>query len=486
MLPGRGRRGSRVKGGASAIASATPKGALDPGGAAPEAARHPPTTPTRPGAHAARLEFLAYHGQTQTGIGVRTTRVWRRLLGVEHTVIESMELEPDGRGGERLVVSVRPKASAARRCNRCGRRCPGYDTTRAPRRWRGLDVGTTQVFLQATTHRVRCPDHGVVIATVPWARPRSRFTTAFEDTVAWLVCHTAMSVVASLLRIAWRSVSDIITRLVAQRAGRIDRLAGLRRIGIDEISYRKGQRYLLVVVDHDTGRLVWAGKNRTIHTLNRFFDDLGPQRAAQLTHVSADGAEWIHQVVTEHASHATICLDAFHVVAWASEALDTVRRGMVNRLKAAGQHDQASTLKNSRWALLKNPPNLTGDQRTTLAGIAQANGGLYRAYLLKEQLREIFACRDHEKARALLAGWISWAQRSRLDPFTTLAKTITKYRTLILAAVKHGLSNARTEATNTHLRLLTRRAYGYHSPESLIAMAELTRGGLCPPLPGRS
>jgi transposase len=386
------------------------------------------------------------------------------VLGVEHTVIESVDLEPSGRGGEVLVAQVRPKAGVASRCSRCGRRCPGYDTSGKPRRWRGLDLGTTQVFLQATTQRVSCPEHGVVVAAVPWARPGSRFTTAFEDTCAWLVCHATLSVVAVLLRVAWRSVSDIVARVVAARAEASDRLAGLRRIGIDEISYRKGQRYLLVVTDHDTGRLVWAGKDRTAATLRQFFDDLGPDRAAALTHVSADGAEFIHTVVTERAPQAVLCLDAFHVVAWATKALDEVRRGLATELK--------------------NPPDLTGDQRTTLAAIAKDNGALYRAYLLKEQLRMIFQA-DLPQAKKLLAGWISWASRCRIPAFTRLAKTITRFQALILNAVEHHLSNARSEATNTHLRLLTRRAYGYHSPDSLIAMADLTRGGLCPPLPGR-
>jgi transposase len=124
------------------------------------------------------------------------------VLGVEHTVIEWVDLEPDRRGGEVLVAQVRPKAGVAWRCSRCERRCPGYDTSTKPRRGRGLDLGSTQVFLQATTRRVLCPEHGVVVAAVPWARPGSRFTTAFEDTCAWLVCHAALSVVAVLLRVA--------------------------------------------------------------------------------------------------------------------------------------------------------------------------------------------------------------------------------------------------------------------------------------------
>jgi transposase len=213
-------------------------------------------------------------GNDHDGDGVRNTRVWRRVLGVGHTVIESVELEPDGRGGEVLIARVRPKADVARRCSRCQRRCPGYDTSATSRRWRGLDFGATQVFLQARTRRVSCPEHGVVVAAVPWARPGSRFTTAFEDTCAWLV-FTPRCRWCGVATVAWRSVFDIVARVVTARREVSDRLAGLRRIGIDEISYRKGQRYLLVVTCHDTGRLVRAGKNRNQHTLGRFFDDLG-------------------------------------------------------------------------------------------------------------------------------------------------------------------------------------------------------------------
>ena len=129
--------------------------------------------------------------------------------------------------------------------------------------------------------------------------------------------------------------------------------------------------------------------------------------------------------------------------------------------------------------------NLTGAQRTTIAIIAKVNQPLYRAYLLKEQLREVFAVKG-KPGRVLLAGWLSWARRSRIPEFVTLAKTITRYLPLIHNTLNTGLGNARSEATNTHLRLLTRRAYGFHTAEALIAMATLTRGGLCPPLPGRT
>jgi transposase len=305
------------------------------------------------------------------------------VLGIENTVIESVELEPAA-GGEVLVARVRPTRSRRGHCGRCRRRSPGYDRGEGRRRWRGLDLGTTRVFLEADAPRVACAKHGVTVAAVPWARHGSRFTTGFEDTAAWLAAHVALSILAILQRITWRTVSAIVIRVVAELAGRTDRLVGLRRIGIDEISYRKGQRYLLCVVDHDSGRLVWAGKGRNATTLRVFFDLLGQERCAQLTHVSADGAEWIHDVVGERAPQAVICLDPFHVVAWASAALDAARRGMWNQLRAAGRIDQAKALKGTRWALLRNPRNQSSDQRTTVAAIATINKPLYRAYLLKD------------------------------------------------------------------------------------------------------
>lgn len=414
---------------------------------------------------------------------MRSVRVWQRLLGVEHTVIEGVELVEEG-GEEVVVARVRPTRSRRSRCSRCERRCRGYDAGSGRRRWRTLDLGTVRVYLEADAPRVSCPEHGVVVAAVPWARPGARFSCAFEDTVAWLAAHAAFTTVMVLLRVTWRSVAAIVTRVVDDLAGKTDRLEGLRRIGIDEIAHRKGHRYLTVVVDHDTGRLVWAAPGRDTATVCAFFDALGAERAAALTHVSADGAEWIHAAVAQRAPQAVLGLDPFHVVAWATEALDEVRRGVWNDLRRAGKPEQAKTLKGSRWALVKNPEDLTGEQKTTLASIAVTNKGLYRAYLLKEQLRAVFAAKG-TKGRVLLAGWLAWAKRSRLPAFVKLAKSIDRYRPLIWNTLDHELSNARVEATNTHLRVLTRRAYGFHTPQSLIALAMLTRGGLCPTLPGR-
>ena len=272
------------------------------------------------------------------------------------------------------------------------------------------------------------------------------------------------------------AVAAIVARVVTDGRETNDLLTGLTRIGIDEIAYRKGHRYLTCVVDHTSGRLVWAAQGRNKATLETFFEELGAERAAELTHVSADGAEWIHAVVTERAPQALICLDAFHVVAWAMKALDKVR---VRTMTKAGISDR-----HAMWAVRKNPPDLTGEQRTSLAAIADTNTTLYRAYLLKEQLREVFRIKG-VTGRQLLAGWLSWASHSHIPEFVALARSIRRYRDLIWNTLAHNVSNARSEATNTHLRALTKRAYGYHSPDALIGMAMLTRGGLCPALPGR-
>src|SRR5664279_3990971 len=272
----------------------------------------------------------------------------------------------------------------------------------------------------------------------------------------------ALSAVAVFLRLSWRTVTGIVARVVADLTGKTDQLDGLRRIGIDEIAYRKGHRYLTCVVDHDTGRLVWAHEGRNKDTLRMFFQALGESRSAVLTHVSADGAEWIHAVVKEHAPQAVLCLDPYHVVAWVTKALDKVRR---RTLEQAGGGDR-----NARWAVIKNPSALTPEQRGSLARIKTTNTALYRAYLLKEQLRAVFAVKG-QRGKALLAGWIAWARRSRLPEFVTLARTIQRFQQLIWNTLRHNLSNALSEATNTHIRALTKRAYGYHSPEARIAMA---------------
>ena len=411
---------------------------------------------------------------------MREGRVVARLVGVERAVVEGVVVEEDA-----IVVWVRPRRRDASRCGVCGRRARGYDRGEGARRWRALDLGSTKAFVQAEAPRVECRRHGVVVARTAWARHGSRFTRAFEQQVAWLATHCSKSAICELMRISWPTVGRIIERVVAdERLRQGDPLEGLTRIGIDELSFRKGQRYITVVVDHDTGRLVWAAEGRDKQTVLAFFDQLGEERAARIRLVSSDLGEWITRAVPGRCPGATLCLDPYHVVALASSALDEVRREVWQQARRAGDKTGARWLKGARWALWKRPERLTERQQAKLATIAHVNRRLYRAYLLKEQLRLVFQS-SSEEAVPLLEAWLAWARRCRIPSFVKLAKTITANKTGITATLTHRLSNARIEAINTTLRLITRRAYGFHSAQALIALAMLTVGGLRPPLPGR-
>lgn len=413
---------------------------------------------------------------------MRSARLWARLLGVERTVVEGVEFDEELGA---LVVAVRPVRGERRRCGICRRRCPGYDEGEGRRRWRALDLGTTRCYLEAEAPRVRCRRHGVVVAAVPWARHDARFTRSFDDQAAWLACQCSKRAVSELLRIAWLSVGRIVTRVAAEARARCDPLDYLVRIGIDEISHRRGQRYLTVVVDHDSGLLVWAHPGRDRKTLNRFFDLLGEERSKRIELVAADGADWIEEVVQARCPNASLCLDPFHVVTWATDALDEVRREVWNAARRSGHTAEAKALKGARFCLWKNAEDLSARQQRRLAEIAETNEPLYRAYLLKEQLRQALKL-PADEALALLDAWLAWARRCQLEPFVKLAQQVTAHLRGIEAALRHGLSNARTESVNTRIRLIARRAFGFHSPEALIALALLALGGLCPPLPGRA
>jgi transposase len=346
-------------------------------------------------------------------------------------------------------------------------------------------MGTTRCYLEAPAPRIRCPEHGVVVIEVPWADHGARSTRSFDDQVTWLAVNCNGSVVAELMRISWRTVGWIAARVVQRlQAGR-DPLDGLRRIGIDETSFRKGHRYLIVIVDHDTGRLVWAAEGRDEAALDRFFYQLGAERAKLITHVTADAGSWIANVVDVRCPNAVRCMDTFHVIAWATDALDEIRRQVWNAARRRKDKKLASDLKGARWALWKGGDRLTARQQTKLDWIEKTNQPLYRAYLLKEQLRLVFQL-PFDDALNLIDAWLDWALDSGLEPFVKLAKTITDHLDPILATLVHGLTNARIESLNTRIKLIIRRAFGFHSAKPIIGLAMLSFGGLQAPLPGRT
>jgi len=238
----------------------------------------------------------------------------------------------------------------------------------------------------------------------------------------------------------------------------------------------------VIVTNHDTGKVAWISQGRDQATVNAFFDALGPERAALLTHVSADGAEWIHPVVAKRAPQADLCLDAFHIVKWTTEKLDELRTRTARELRAAGKDDQAATIGKGLWALRKKPTNLTGTHKTALADIAADDKQLYKGYLLKEQLRQALTVKGDDGKR-LLRGMIAWTHRCRIPEFVKLAKTLSRYRPTIDNTLDHAVSNGRAEALNAQVNALITRARGFRSAEALIAAIHFAHGGPRPETP---
>ncbi len=397
-----------------------------------------------------------------------------------------------------VVVQIRPRARRLR--------CPcGWSTTatydRSLRRWRHLDLGSAQLFLQAPIRRLACRRCArVVTEMVPWARPGARFTSDFEDVVAWLAQRTDRTSITRLMRCSWEAVTAIIERVVTDA---IDdtRLDAVYRIGVDEISYRSGHRYLTVVADHDrAGAVLWAGEGRGADTLRGFYDELGPERCQRIVAVSMDMSSAYAAATRERAPQARQCVDPFHVVKLTNEALDATRRWCWNTARGGrpvpkpeskrgwgDKHSSPGTpahaLKNTRWALLKDPEHLHDKQRALLDQLRAQRHVLWRAYLLKEELRDIYRTRDPHLARRLLTRWLSRASRSRIPSMVRLAKTVRQHRERILAAIELGLSNSKLEGLNSRVRLINHRGYGHHSANAVIALIYLNCGGIDIQLP---
>jgi len=403
---------------------------------------------------------------------VRVTAAFSRLLALPGVWVREVAFEPCA-----VVVTV-----ALRRrhlvCPLCGYATAArYDTRPDASTWRHLDLGVWRLEVRCPLARLCCPTHGVLTEGVPFARAGSRFTRDFEDLVGYLATTADKTTIGRLLRIDWDTVGRIITRVMGERLCP-SRLEHLFCIGVDEVSWRKQARFLTLVSDHQRRCIVWGDEGRGQATFDRFFDELGAQRNAQLTAVSMDmSAGYAKSVRKEgHAPQAVICYDPFHVVALATKALDAVRRAHWQEMRRADEQ-AAKRFKGARWSLLKNPENLTDDQAAVLRRLRRHGGSVWRAYSLKEALRAVFhGDLTPEEVGQLLDRFCSKAQRSGLKPFVTLAKTIRTHKEGILAAVRLGVNNARHEGLNRRVRLVVNRAYGFHSAKAALALVMLTVG----------
>ena len=374
-----------------------------------------------------------------------------------------------------LVLLVSP-AWRYPRCSRCGLTCPGYDTL-SPRDWRHLDFGGVRVLLRYAPRRVSCPRCGVVVERVPWnMNPRSRFTTRFEEAIAYMAQRCDKTSVTEIFGIAWTTVGSIIKRVV-ERFRPEDPLAGLTRIGVDEISYRKGHRYLTLVLNHDTGRIVWAKKGKDSDTLTAFFAELGEERCRAIEFVTIDMSKAYIKAVRDNLPNAQIVFDRFHVQKLAGDAMDKTRTQEWQRLRRKDP-EATEKIKGLMWSMRKLPWNRSSTDFERMSTLQQENRRLYRAYLLKDQLGDILDRKQPNVVEKMLTKWISWATHSRLPEFVRVGKTIREHFEGILAYVKHRLTNGVTEGMNTKVRMINRRAYGFHSASAAIGMIMLCCTGI--------
>ena len=468
---------------------------------------------------------------------MRVTTAFSRLLRLSKGVlVKKVRFEPD-----RVVVEV---ALRRRRliCPECGYSTRARKDTRPDCSvWRHLDLGVWRLEIHCWRRRLWCPVHGARTEGVPFARPRSEFTRDFECLVAWLATRTDKTTITQMLRIDWDTVGRIIKRVCDDELDP-DRLNNLFEIGIDEVSWKKQHNYLTLVADHQRRCVVWGSEGKGEQAADRFFEELDPvpaapssppaprgrarqprqaqepaimvpfgpcptvppghgipaawltdgseldphlvARASRLTAISMDMTGGYAASARHHAPQAERCIDPYHVVQLANQALDEVRRAYWNELRSLGDQQAAKRFKDARWALLKTPEKLTDAQAATLARLKAAGGEVWRAYTLKEAVRAIFQPGlSLEDVTVLIDRLRSRLARSRLEPFVRLGKTIRKHRDGILAAIRLGINQGRTEALNNKARLITRRAYGFHSATAALALIMLTCGPITLHLP---
>jgi transposase len=409
---------------------------------------------------------------------VRVTTAFNRMLGLPGAWVRDVEL-----GEQAMIVTV-----ALRRkrpvCSGCGARGLKVKDHRV-KRWRHLDVGGVRCVIECRLRRLYCPGCGDRPEHVEWARGGARYTRDFDDLTAWLAQQMNQTQVTRLMRIGWETVGNILARVVAEKlpAGRLD---GLELIGVDEVSYGADHKFLTCVANHETGGIVWATAGRNAASLTAFFDGLTDEQKASIRAVSIDMSAGYEKAIRDPDNgvpHAQVVFDPFHVVQLGSKAADQVRRDEYNK------HGRSTTgegkwIKGTRYSLLKDTAKQTPKQLLKLAEVVTTNKRMYRAFLLYGELRYLYKVPKHE-AKERLEAWLAWASRSRLKPFVKLARTIRKHKAGVLAAVEIGISNGRLEALNSKVRLISHRAYGFHSADALIAMIYLCCAGIQIALPHR-
>ena len=376
-----------------------------------------------------------------------------------HTVTKVEETE------RYMIVHINRLGRRLLRCGVCRQRCRKVHSLRKAREWRDLSMRKLPLKLRYRPRRVECPRCGLRVEDFPWAEPWARVTTALSNAVARLARELSWQGTARQYGLNWKSVATIVKRAV-QYGLRHRKRPPVRVIGIDEVSRRKGQVYLTVVYDLERRVLLWVGDERTEEAVRPFFTkEMGLRRCRTLQIVCMDMWAAYANLVREHAPKAQILFDRFHIVKHLNEAVDAVRRDLWRRLTAK----ERTTFKGTRWLLLKNPWNLTGNQKERLSTLVQWNTPLVRACYLKEAFQLFWEYKQPWRAEQHLRKWMNSAVRSKLEPFKKFAKMLRSHLDGILPWTQIRLSNGAVEGMNNKIKSISHRSFGFRTAENFIA-----------------
>lgn len=379
-----------------------------------------------------------------------------------------------------IHVDVAPRSGSRAICSGCGQRAPGYDHL-AVRLFQFVPLWGILVFLVYAMRRVQCPTCGVVVEEVPWADGKHHLTKTYSWFLAGWAKRMSWKEVSEAFRTSWENVYRSVQMAVEWGRAHMD-LTGIESLGVDEIQWKYGQKYLTLVyqIDNHCKRLLWIGKDRTESTLRGFFDWLGKERSAGLNFICSDMWKNYLTVIKERATKAINVLDRFHIMSHMSKAIDKVRAEEVRDLKRKGLEP---LLKWARWLLLKRPENLTDKQEIRLADLLRYNLRAVRAYLLKEDFQFFWEYVSPSWAGKFLDNWCVRTMRSRIEPMKEVARMLRNHRDLILNwfKAKGAISNGAVEGFNNKAKLTTRKAFGFRTYEAAEIALYHTLGALPEP-----
>ena len=497
--------------------------------------------------------------------------ILKDLLNVKHARVENVwtDIEIFMQYGVEQVrkilnIEVSPYKRKQCLCPICMKKCPIYDHKRPEMsRWRAPDFNGVPVYLCYRPARIMCKEHGVRTEYIPWADGNSRFTPDFNNEVAWMVSRMSKSDIAMYLGINWRTVGNCVQAAL----NRIEpdtnvRWNGLKRICVDETSYKDGHNYITVVYDMDRNQVIWIAKDHGQEVFGQFCEALTEEQRESIEIVAGDGAKWIDACVSKYFPNATRCIDFFHVVQWVNDALDKIRRathskackeycelqkkyekleqeiseqrqkymeeldslpkrgrpsqrkrelleliaaleptyetegksiGRPSSIKLSKEHteevkalyEKAAEVKNSRYALGKNPHNLTENQAQKLELIKNSYPDLYKGYQHKETLRLILHMKDPDFALQELENWIADVEKEDDANMIALAEKIGRHKDNIINSIKHQANSAKSESTNTSIKVLIRMGRGFRNLENMFSLIYLKCSDLIIPLNNR-